>query len=90
MHTGQIKKWNAPRGFGFIAADDGVEYFAHITQASSRVAPAPGTRVSFSVAKGRDDRLMACGVEIVTDKPEPDAPAYGDASSAWERAANGD
>jgi CspA family cold shock protein len=52
MTTGTIKKVVADRGFGFIAAEDGKEYFFH---RSGVVAPldfdqlAGGERVSFEV-----------------------------------------
>jgi cold shock protein len=52
MSNGTIKKINADRGFGFIQADDGKEYFFHRTGIDGLVgfeALTGGERVSFEV-----------------------------------------
>src|SRR2546421_8568676 len=52
MPTGTIKKLVQDRGFGFIAAEDGKEYFFHRTGLDSSVnfdSLAGGQRVSFQV-----------------------------------------
>jgi cold shock protein len=52
MPTGTIKKLVSDRGFGFIAAEDGKEYFFHRTGLDSNVnfdSLAGGERVSFEI-----------------------------------------
>ncbi|WP_435298474.1 cold-shock protein [Timonella sp. A28] len=54
MPTGKVKFFDAERGFGFIATDDGDQIFLHAS-ALPEGSPAPkqGTRVEFGVADGR-------------------------------------
>ena len=49
MNIGTIKKWIDSRGFGFIKADDGSEYFCHITALTSGFKPQEGLRVRFVI-----------------------------------------
>ena len=52
MPTGTVKKVVADRGFGFIAADDGKEYFFHRSGLDSSVdfdRLATGERLDFDI-----------------------------------------
>jgi len=51
--TGKVKWFDAERGFGFIASDEGDEVFLHASALPDGVVPKPGTRVEFGVADGR-------------------------------------
>ena len=54
MLTGSIKKVVSERGFGFITADDGVEYFFHRSGLDTSLdfdRLAGGERVSFDVER---------------------------------------
>ena len=54
MLTGNVKKVVADRGFGFIAADDGTEYFFHRSGLDSSLefdSLGTGERVSFDVER---------------------------------------
>lgn len=55
MLTGSVKKVVNERGFGFIAADDGQEYFFHRSGLDSSLEfdrLAGGERVTFEVERG--------------------------------------
>ncbi|WP_418275947.1 cold-shock protein [Isoptericola jiangsuensis] len=54
MPTGKVKWYDAERGFGFIASQDGGEVFLHASALPADVpAPKPGARVEYGVADGR-------------------------------------
>ncbi|MBS1266822.1 MAG: hypothetical protein MAG795_00791 [Candidatus Woesearchaeota archaeon] len=49
---GTVKFFNSMRGFGFIAADDGEEYFVHQTGLTEGTVIAEGDKVTFDIEEG--------------------------------------
>ncbi|MBU4265612.1 MAG: cold shock domain-containing protein [Candidatus Altiarchaeota archaeon] len=49
---GTVKFFNRGRGFGFVAGDDGNEYFVHATGLKEGVDIKEGDRVTFDPAEG--------------------------------------
>src|SRR5690606_39939936 len=63
-----VKWFDAERGFGFIASEDGDEVFLHASALPAGVtAPRPGTRVEFGVAEGRRGP-QALSVTVLEDR----------------------
>ena len=54
MPTGRVKWYDAGKGFGFLARDDGDDVYVHRTALPGGLSELkPGTRVEFGVAQGR-------------------------------------
>ena len=64
MVEGTVKFFNTGRGFGFIAGDDGTEYFVHATGLKEGVTIKDEDRVSFNIVEG-DKGPKADGVEKI-------------------------
>ncbi len=50
--NGKVKFFNEKKGFGFIAAEDGSEYFVHTTGIQGGVSLKEGDAVTFEVEQG--------------------------------------
>ena len=49
---GKVKFFNEGKGFGFIAADDGKEYFVHVSALEEGVSLREDDAVTFDVEQG--------------------------------------
>ncbi len=63
MMQGRVKFFNVNKGFGFITATDGKEYFFHIKGVKDRQVLPDGKHVSFEVES------KARGLEAVSVSP---------------------
>ena len=60
--NGTVKFFNSPKGFGFIIAEDGKDYFVHQTGLKEGVTLRDNDSVTFDVAQG-DKGPKAVNVE---------------------------
>lgn len=69
MPTGKVKFYDAEKGFGFLATDDGQEVFVHVSALpAGATSLKPGTRVEFGVADGKRG-LQALSLTIIDSRP---------------------
>ncbi len=69
MPTGKVKWFDAERGFGFAANDDGGEVFVHASALpEGTVTLKPGAKIEFGVAEGRRG-LQALSVRLIEPLP---------------------
>ena len=69
MTIGVVKFFNTSKGFGFIAPEGGgKDVFVHITalQRSGIQSLAEGQKVSFETAPGRDGRISADRLKVMS------------------------
>lgn len=67
MTTGTVKFFNASKGFGFIAPDDGgKDAFVHISAVESAGLPglSDGQKVSYDLESGRDGKASATNLQL--------------------------
>ncbi len=68
MATGTVKWFNATKGYGFIAPDDGTaDVFVHISEVerSGLGSIAEGQKVSFEKTTGRNGKMAASALSVV-------------------------
>lgn len=68
MPTGKVKWFDAERGFGFLATDDGEEVFLHASALPAGVTVKPGAKVEFGVADGKKGK-QALSVRVLEQPP---------------------
>lgn len=64
---GRVKYYSAGKGFGFIAAEDGQEYFVHVATLESQGLSLlnVGERVAFLIGEGRGKRQAAVSIRSI-------------------------
>lgn len=69
MPTGKVKWFDADKGFGFLAGDDGQEVYLHQSALPSGVTTVKaGTRMEYGVADGRRGK-QALSVRLLQNAP---------------------
>jgi CspA family cold shock protein len=68
MATGTVKWFNATKGYGFIAPEDGgKDVFLHVSavERAGLQPPREGQRVAFDLESGRDGRTSASNLRYL-------------------------
>ncbi len=68
MSTGTVKWFNATKGFGFIAADDGSkDVFVHISavEKAGLTTLKDGQKVEYELMKGNDGKSSAANLKAM-------------------------
>lgn len=61
--NGKVKFFNDQKGFGFIAGEDGTDYFVHVTALKTGTTLKEGASVSFEIQQG-DRGPKAANVQV--------------------------
>ena len=64
MQTGKVKFYNKSKRYGFIAGDDGVDYFFHEYGLTEGIYVQDGDKVEFKVVEG-DRGQKAVEISII-------------------------
>lgn len=88
MATGTVKFYNDTKGFGFITPDDGsTDLFVHITGVIGVDSLMDNDRVSFDVTQGREGKMQAVNVQLLTNEAPMAAAPKAKAHDALDMAA---
>ena len=68
MPSGKVKWYDAEKGFGFLAREDGADVYVHSSALPAGAVLKPGQRVEFGVAEGRRGE-QALSVRILDAPP---------------------
>lgn len=68
MPTGKVKWYDAAKGFGFVAAEDGQEVFLPASALPAGAVVKSGTRLEFGIAEGRRG-AQALSVRVLDRMP---------------------
>ncbi len=65
--SGKVKWFSSPKGYGFITAEDGNEYFFHYTGIDMEgfKTVARDAAVTFELKKDDDGKIRAVGIKTV-------------------------
>lgn len=79
--NGTVKFFNVEKGFGFIAGEDGKDYFAHVSAVPTGITLKEGDAVTFDITQG-DRGPKAANVKLGGAAPvAAEAEAEPEASS---------
>ena len=69
---GRIKRYFSDKGYGFIAGEDGVDYYFHISNVRTAVQITQGSVVEFDVVRANDKKNnKAVNIKIIEVKDRP-------------------